>query len=415
MRSWLALGSLLLVAGSWRLWIPQNAFPRVPLLSVALEWSSGTDEIITWICTSLWVLVTALLILPTLPQSYARIAAILYAHLLGVLVVLDQHRLQPWGVHIAVCLLIATTFEGRQLLSWILAFSGSLYIYSALSKFDAQFLHTVGQDFLAGALSILPGSYSGLPEKMRPLLAALFPIGELVCGAGLLWNRTRKAALAMAIGMHATLIAILGPWGLAHSWGVLLWNVVFIGLNLIVWQQLNYTIADGKPFKFRWLVEKTAAVRSRSWQVCVAALVIALMIVPLGERLGFVDHWLGWALYAPHSSRASIELLSGSAQHQPAVVQKFARTDSSGISAWDRVAVERWSLEELGVPIVPQQRFYVGVARALARSTEEFGIKVTLLDTASRWSGARKQQVVTGRSALEQVSQKYWFNTKPRW
>lgn len=415
MRSLLAVGSLLLVAGSFRLWTPQDAFPRVPLFAWALNWSRSIDQLITWICLSAWLVVTALLVWPQLSQPHTRIAAALYAVLLGVLVTLDQHRLQPWGVHITICLLIVTAFEGRQLLTWLVAFNASIYVYSALSKFDAQFLHTVGQDFLSGLLGVWPGRVS-LSEAGRFWLAALFPVGELVCGPGMIWHRSRRLAIALAISMHVTLIAILGPWCLNHSWGVLLWNGLFIGLNLLMWRQLKIANREGN-FHFEWwssAATTDAQVPRKPWQLFVATLTVFMLVVPLGERFGVVDHWMGWALYAPHSSRARIELLTGTAQRQPAVVQRYMLRDEGDFTTWEYLAIDRWSLEQLGVPTYPQQRFYVGVARAVAAAGDEFDVKVTLLDTASRWSGARKQRVLENRSELERVGEEYWFNTKPR-
>ena len=414
MRSWLALGSLILVAGSWRLWTPQQLFPRVPLFSFASAWSDQWDYAITWICLALWLLATAVLAIPQASPKLARWAAACYSVLFVALVILDQHRLQPWGVHIAICLLIVTAFEARQLLSWLLAFTASIYIYSALSKFDAQFLHTVGQDFLQGLLRVWPGSFAALSDSGRFALAALFPMGELLCGLGLLWSRTRRLALAMAISMHATLIGILGPWGLAHSWGVLWWNVVFIGLNILMWRQLSEFRAI-TSFSFDFRGEKGSSLGVAWWRVGVSVLCWAMCVIPLGERFGVVDHWLGWALYAPHSSRARIEVLAGSADQQPEMVRRFVLAQTEGIAAWDYVAVERWSLETLGVPVYPQQRFYVAVARAVGQSTDEYGVRVTLMGTASRWSGARSVRVLENRSELSQASERFWLNTEPRW
>lgn len=414
MRSWLAIGSLMLVAGSWRMWTPQQLFPRVPLFSIAAGLPDRWDHIITWVCLCLWLFVTAVLAVPRTSLPLARYAALFYAFLFGALVILDQHRLQPWGVHIAICLLIVTAFEARQSLSWLLTFTASIYIYSALSKFDAQFLHTVGQDFLQGLLRLWPGGYAQLSDNAHFVLAALFPIGELLCGLGLLWSRSRRLALVMAIVMHATLIGILGPWGLSHSWGVLLWNVVFIGLNVLMWQQLN-GLEVSHPFSTEFRAETGSGRGLANWRAVVSGLCLLLLVLPLGERFGVVDHWLGWALYAPHSSRARIEVLAGSADRQPAMVRRFVLGNAEEISAWDYVAVERWSLETLGVPVYPQQRFYVGVARAVAESADEHGVRVTLLGTANRWSGARHVRVLEDRSELSQAAERYWFNTKPRW
>ncbi len=95
MRKWLAIGSLMLVAGSWLLWTPQQLFPRVPLLASALRWSEPVDQMLTWVGLVLWLIATAALVLPRLPVALARLCALFYLVLFAALVVLDQHRLQP--------------------------------------------------------------------------------------------------------------------------------------------------------------------------------------------------------------------------------------------------------------------------------------------------------------------------------
>ncbi len=307
-----------------------------------------------------------------------------------------------------------TAFEIRQALSWLLTFTASIYIYSAIGKLDAQFLHTVGQDFLRQLLQVTPGSYELLSENARVALAGLFPCGELLCGMGLLWKPARQIALWLAVLMHLTLIAILGPWGLAHSWGVLLWNVVFIGLDVLMWRELRALEAD-KPFQWQWFERPSTGTWTRMYRLGAMCLCTCMLLVPLGERLEVTDHWLGWALYAPHSSRARIEILSGSRDRLPLSAQPFVNENATEIAAWRTVSVERWSLETLGVPVYPQQRFYVAAARALAQHVDEFGIRVTLLGTASRWSGRREQRLLETRQELERAGDRYWFNTQPRW
>ena len=72
----------------------------------------------------------------------------------------------------------------------------------------------------------------GIPEFLvrgdSARLAILFPVGELVIGLGLLVPPTRRVAGCLAIAFHLTLLLVLGPWGLDHSHGVLVWNVVLI-------------------------------------------------------------------------------------------------------------------------------------------------------------------------------------------
>ena len=265
-----------------------------------------------------------------------------------------------------------------------------------------------------GLLRLVPGRFEALSEASRLGLVAMFPTGELLCGLGLLWNRTRAVALVAAVCMHLTLIGILGPWNLNHSWGVLLWNVVFIGLDILMWRELTRNEYKAEPFRWVWS-DKSDSRPTSKWQLGVGLLCVAMVVLPLGERVGLVDHWLGWALYAPHSSRARIEVLSNSRDAQPESVRRYLLSSDQSMEVWHSLAAERWSLETLGVPIVPQQRFYVAVAIAVAQPVDEFDVRVNLLGTANRWSGRRSTKMLEGRRALMQAKENYFFNTQPRW
>ncbi len=83
------------------------------------------------------------------------------------LVALDQHRLQPWGIHLALGLLLLTNLERPVARRWVVFLTASIYIYSALSKFDTQFLHTVGQDFLNSLFKQLGINAANLAEPTR--------------------------------------------------------------------------------------------------------------------------------------------------------------------------------------------------------------------------------------------------------
>jgi hypothetical protein len=406
MQSALALGSLLLVAGTWLLWTPQHLFPRVPLWEPVARLPATFDSPFTWALLIAWLSVTAgLVILKSRPLAWC------YAVLFSSLVVLDQHRLQPWGVHISLGLLLLTSLEIHRARQWLVYLTASIYIYSALSKFDAQFLHTVGQDFLYSLLNKLGLGTAKFTEFTRVCLASGFPLGELMCGVGLLWPVTRKVALVLAILMHALLLTILGPWGLNHSWGVLLWNALFIaqaGWLLLAQSKTSHnheTSAQGRGDPTH-----AALARPARWQL-VQWICVVMMIVPAGERVGIVDHWLGWALYAPHSSRAIIEVSESAVERLPVSLKPYlSGSDALGRR---RLSVDQWSLASLGVPVYPQQRFYVGVARALAGNLEEFEIHLVLQSAANRFTGRRQSTEVNSRSMLDAAADQYWLSTQP--
>jgi len=108
------------------------------------------------------------------------------------------------------------------------------YFHSAVTKFDYSFLHTLGQQFLDALAALLGTPLDDWSDRARFTLAAAFPAGELAIAVGLCFAATRRVALAAALLLHGTLLLILGPWGLGHKPGVLIWNVFFIVQDVLL-------------------------------------------------------------------------------------------------------------------------------------------------------------------------------------
>ena len=399
----LALGGLALIAATWRLWTPQNLFPRIPLVEAIAGLPSSVCATATWIaCAMCCSALLAIAIAPSRPALH-RLSTVVVAASFFALVLLDQHRLQPWCVHISVCLLIAAFAHRDRRLNYLIWFTASIYVYSALGKFDAQFLHTVGQDFLTVIFSSIGLDANLLPYRSRFWLATGFPCFELCVGVGLLLRRTRSVAAAAAIAMHAMLLWVLGPWGLQHAWGVLLWNCLFIAQNLLM-------LIPAAPREGKSSSQQLLPLRFGLTEL----VLLCWIVLPMGERFGLVDHWLGWALYAPHSSRVHIEISAAAARDLPAIVERYVQCDAEEQTLWCDVRIDRWSLATLGAPITPQQRFQIGVARALTRFVEEHEIRANVLSTADRWTGRRREHQLRGSAEISAAGDRYWFNTTPR-
>jgi hypothetical protein len=428
----LALGGLALIGGTWRLWTPQNLFPRIPLFESVAALPASLDAILTWLALGLCCAALLSIVLFAARARLVRAHALIVAITMCLLVVLDQHRLQPWCVHIAVCLLVAAFANSERRLPYLTWFTASIYVYSALGKFDAQFLHTVGQDFVRVILEGFGWNAQLVAYRLRLAMALGFPIGELCIGVGLLFRPTRAIAAMAAIGMHAVLLWVLGPWGLRHAWGVLLWNLLFIALNILMFlwparrspvlflsqsgSTQEPTLDANSDASSNVSSNTTSDIVQQSGRYrfgIIDAFLICCLILPVGERLGLVDHWLGWALYAPHSSRVHVAVSATAVAHLPSVVKPFVHCDSEETALWCDVRFDRWSLATLGAPVTPQQRFQIGAARALTHFVADHEIRVDVLSTADRWSGRRKDHQLRDASELNAAGDDYWFNTTP--
>lgn len=395
-RVWAAalLGLVLL---SWRLWLPAWAagavdFPRVPLLTLGRPWIAALDGVGL---AGLLISLGAILIRGRVPwQAFAGVSLAL-----ACLFLTNQHRLQPWAYQgwlygiVFACLPAVST---RRLL---IALTISIYTYSALGKFDQQFLHTVGPDLVAALLPWLErGAVPGGGVLSKAAVA--LPCAELGLAAMLALPRTRRLAGVAAIAMHSLLVLALGPLGLGHSYAVLAWNVF---LAVQAWLLFVKPQPDQPPSP------QPAGGGQRVAGIAATLIVLAALGLPLLERSGYWDHWLSWSLYSPHTSRVDVQIHRTALAALPDSAAEFLRPNAEQ-DDWYDLALDRWSLAQLAVPVYPQARFQLGVAQSLSRPLPSpDAIRIKIRSVADRWTGQRSELWLIGRRSIEAQADRYWL------
>ena len=426
-RFWAAV-LLLLVAVTHRRWLPITDFPRVPLLpfiSLSPEWA---NRLAIADCVAALGIVIPSMALVVIRKPIRSPWLVISLSLLAAFA-LDQHRLQPWAYQSAIYGLIFATLPWPHSRRWLVPLASTIYLYSAAGKFDYQFVHTVGQDFLATIMAPL----GGLPEKIGPntraFMALSLPSAEALIGIGWLVPRTRRLAGAAAIGMHAGLIGVLGPWGLNHSPGVLVWNLALIGQAWFL--AVAPVRAAGRPEVHAGHETQPGPVPTQPGPVptqpgpvpvrrprplsfwlrslLVPLVVTAAILLPLSERWGYWDHWLSWALYSPHTSRVDVQIHSTAIDRLPASARESLREDREG-DGWRDLDLGDWSLRTVGVPVYPQARYQLALAVVLAdRADIDREIRGVVKGVSDRRTGRRETAQLLGRTELRRGLRTYRF------
>lgn len=436
---WSALSAICLMGVSAPLWFPSffdTGFPSIPLFEIFLP---------VWLRVDTWlsILLIGILLVWFLPFGRLQVIGLLTtAFISGALVCLDQHRLQPWFYQLFVFSLVFAVPDSiarLKFLRWIVI---SVYIYSALGKVDFEFTQTVGQQFLDAVLQLLGIDPGSLGRESRFALVSLFPASELLLGLGLLWPRTRVLFGMLACLFHL-LLAYLFAAVLEHSYGVILWNIQFAVQAVLLFSlprlllksralrlasvpssgesvsqlAINSAVRESAPDNLNNENSRSSS-GYRRFVACFVACVIAL---PLGERFGVWDHWLSWALYAPHSSRVNVYVATTFTSELPDELQSLLgpsqreTEDWEGAGLWVRIPIEKWSLEEKWVPVYPQARFQMGVARAMVHDFDPgFAIKTEVLGVSGRLGGERDVKELVGSEAVEDGAKLFFWNTTPR-
>lgn len=338
---------VVLLGVTWPLWTPLREVPRLApsaalgLLPVGLDFAY-------------LVMIAVGVVRAVRTPTDARVAIAAATVALALSMAMDQLRWQPWAHHALLAGAVLAAASPRRavvMLRWIAI---AVYVYSALSKLDAEFAATLGQQMLNTAVGGVGLDASAWGETSRRLLALTLPLGELAV-AGLLaasvWRRgVAPYAIGAAVAMHAGVIGLLGPLGLGHSWGVLLWNLGF------AWQT---ALLFGRDLPGP--VEPAERTPLVVWLVGAVAIV-----APALTPLGLWDQWPGWAVYAPGGERARLFVHEAAADRLPVSLRGHVQR-ASDPGPWRRVALDEWLLVETGAPIYPQNRVVAALAAGLAK------------------------------------------------
>ena len=368
-----------MAALSWPLWAGRGTFPRVPFVR---EWPAASGA-------AGWALLAGL-VGALLGFAVGTRWRLWYAASLGLFVALilaDQHRFQPWAYQYAMTsLLLAAlpTGTGLRFARWWFV---SIYVHSGLSKLDRSFCDELGPLFLRQVVRPFGADPSAWPAGLRIAGVLAMPAGEILVGALLLSAAGRRLGRVAALGLHAALIGVLGPWGLGHSPIVLAWNAATAAE---VWVAFRPGPSNGPE---GWGGVRGLAARAAFW---------AGVVLPVGERGGWFDAWPSHALYASHVGRVAVAVHRSELGRYPGSVLRHV--DAAGSGPWCRVDLTAWSRAERGTPPYPQVRAGVGLAEDLAVG---YGgpalVRLVVVGAADRFSGRRARTEAVGPGAIRRL------------
>ena len=197
----LSAGHLSLIVATFPLWRPQRLFPQVPLISIA----GRIPEFVEWGLLGILIASIGVMLFPARPQP-RRIACLIMGLSTFLLVLIDQHRLQPWAWQFIILSLVLATSDNatsRTSWQWLII---SIYAWSAWSKMDQGFFISHGRFLLEGlAKSIgLTQGTKFWPEWLLGSATISIPVFEMLMAFGLAWPATRRFAVILAAMMHVT-------------------------------------------------------------------------------------------------------------------------------------------------------------------------------------------------------------------
>jgi hypothetical protein len=266
--------------------------------------------------------------------------------LLGYAMLIDQTRLQPEFVSLA--LLLWGSLPHRQAQHVARAHLISMWIFSGINKFLSPAFFTGSSQWM------LLGLLSHPPQLLRDSFAYVVILSEMSIGLLSLMPATRPAAAVLALWVHANILLILSP--LAHGW------------NQAVWP---WNVALGLSGFFLIRPWRESVVKSFSQcSIPTKIVVAALCIYPAGFYLLISDAYLSHNLYSDNTPR------------------EF--WCNAGVScAAGRQAASTW--RAFNVPMPPEHRLYSQYFHALCQPGERL-----VIEDARAWAHRQglAQQVI---------------------
>lgn len=417
LRWLLVSGMFTLMLASWRLWWSSTDFPQVPWFDWACHVPLIVDQLMLLILAGGLTIVFF-----TNPQASANQWGLLtFAMSASGLVILNQHRTQPWMYQLILMALVLASAPARQAIPLLRLLTVTIYFYSGLSKLNFSFSQGMVHQFWRMGISILTGGELAIDRfSYWPFL---LPLGEIVVSLLLSFPASRRVGLGCACAMHAALLAILGPWGMNHQSGVLVWNAFFIVLNLVLFARGKIARGTSPEMRPAFPAETsdlaTPGRRQRLGGVLASILVGWAVIWPCFEPLGFCDVWPAWGLYADHGERLVITVTeSGVVKLAPKWRPYLGKPESRfSEGADDRIVrVDSAALQIVHAPVYPANRFLIGIALRVAEesSLKPDEISIVWKSAANRWTGVREELVLANLAEIQQMADQCWFNARPR-
>lgn len=396
----LLLFEVTLIAATWPLWFSGTQFPMVPLLSVVTEWPLWIDQVsacllIVFCLAGMWFAGRR----QNDDQRSDRPTTVCIAGCAvsgSLLVVLNQHRLQPW--HWLFLLLqlqtLLVTAPGRVRL-YRLTFA-SVYIFAGVSRMGPQVATGVSPQVLHTLVGYAGLSKLSASEAFVSYGCWAMSIIEVAVGLALMWPKSRRTGVCGAVATHAILLIALSPLGLNHHWGVLLWNLfLLLAIPLLFW---------------RPPIETTEHDSFSTWRFSGS---VALIIgFPAASLVGITDNWPGWQVYSPRTDVVQLLIRTEDIGLLPDGCQEFVGPPLL-LQDVCPVRIDRWSLFETRSPLYPEDRFQLAVVAKLIRDIDPAAVQMTLT-TASKPNWWTQQKTELQPLSPSQLQDRFLLNTATR-
>ena len=319
---------------TWPLWQPRSAGDSPSNLPIS-DWLLGSLQV---------PLGETLLLSLAIALIWPRTGTVAHGVLLALAMALDQLRIQPEFVSLAI--LLAGTLPGRGPLLLARSHLISLWLWAGLHKLASSgYLLETGPQMAQGL-------FAGLSEGQAIAIGTAMALAELTLGVISVHPLSRRSTPVMAAILHG---------------GILL-ALVHRGWNTAVWPWNLALAAAGYAFFAHWTdpLWSRPPLPPRTWHLWQAAAAM-MLAYPALFYLNLCDGYLAWCVYASNTPEAVV----------------YDRRTPDG----ERLFLRAY--RPLNVPFSPAVRLYEQHFRRTAQPGDV--LEITDPRPLSRWQGKHKR------------------------
>ncbi|MDP2388048.1 MAG: hypothetical protein Q8M29_16860 [Bacteroidota bacterium] len=343
-----ALGLLLSVLASWKLWTSNHLFPQVPFFNFGFSIGHPYD----YILFGLFIASITGILLSRKPRTFIIITLVIST----ALVLFDQNRLQPWFYMYMLILGVLCFYNWRvdepknytAIYTSITIVIGAIYFWSGVQKLNPNFMSSTWEWFIKPLGKLFTPEEMSFSYKMGYAI----PYLEIAMGLGLFFEQTKRIIIPIAITMHIVILIILSP--LFHNYNQTVWGwnfcmalliyFVFAGNTQNKYRQLAYLV----EFKPIFLV----------FFICVC--------LPVLNLFNKWDSYLSANLYSGNTTNANIYLSEKAKDKLPYYIQLFTKKENNELYT---IQVRKWAMNEIGVPGYPETRVFEALQKHIQTIT----------------------------------------------
>lgn len=356
---------------TYKLWLTGGRlFPHTPVLPFLPQIPYPVDII---------VLCAIIVMLVLIAFGYmVRKLMIAFCILFALLMLLDQNRWQPWAYQYFWMMFVLAIvnwddpnpIRQKNTINALRLVIVGIYLYSGFQKLNPKFF----DETYPWLLEPLGDAISESGQQLLLKLGYIFPAIEIFMGVGLFFRKTRKAAIILAVIMHALIFIDMSPLGHNYNHVIWPWNITMIILVILLFN-------DTVPF---------SSYKKSLRYPQVLAILALFWIMPFLSFFNLWDSYLSASLYSGNTSNGVIYVSDEVKEKLPADISKHV----TGSTGQYLLAIKYWSMMEMGVPGYPEKRLFINVKEHIEKYANDPSEVFLIYTERASLLGPEKTEVI---------------------